>query len=86
MTAMAIPQYSNLGSAIRGVCQTWCDQHGYTDPFCRNGVWWAYPPHGVMPVRVETVMGKQSQRLVRIGPMSLTLFPDGTINNAIVDL
>ncbi|NEQ53481.1 MAG: hypothetical protein F6K11_25655 [Leptolyngbya sp. SIO3F4] len=76
---MTIPQYSNLSSAIRGVCQTWCDCHGYSDPFCRDGVWWAFPPNGVMPVRIETVMGDQSQRLVRIGPMRLMLFPDGSI-------
>ena len=71
--------YADLGSAIRGVCQAWCDQNGYTDPFCRDGIWWAFPPQGVMPVRIETVMGEQSQRLVRIGPMRLMLFPDGSV-------
>ena len=74
--------YADLGSAIRGVCQAWCDQHGYSDPFCRDGIWWAFPPNGVMPIRIETVMGKQSQRLVRIGPMRLILFPDGSIYSA----
>ena len=73
--------YADLGSAIRGVCQTWCDQHGYSDPFCRDGIWWAFPPNGVMPVRIETVMGEQSQRLVRIGSMQLMLSPDGSIYN-----
>ncbi|ESA37302.1 hypothetical protein N836_03705 [Leptolyngbya sp. Heron Island J] len=74
--------YADLGSAIRGVCQAWCDRNGYSDPFCRDGVWWAFPPNGVMPVRIETVMGEQSQRLVRIGPMRLILFPDGSIYSA----
>lgn len=71
--------YADLGSAIRGVCQTWCEQHGYSDPFCRDGVWWAFPPNGVMPVQIGTVMGEQSRRLVKIGPMRLMLFPDGSI-------
>ena len=82
--------YADLGSAIRGVCQAWCDsasadlsvRNGYSDPFCQDGIWWAFPPNGVMPVRIKTVMEKQSQRLVRIGPMRLMLFPDGSIYSA----
>ncbi|MEM7796816.1 MAG: hypothetical protein AAF579_20470, partial [Cyanobacteria bacterium P01_C01_bin.118] len=70
--------YADLGSALRGVCKTWCDQHGYSDPFCCDGVWWAFPPNGVMPVRIKTVMGAQSQRLVKIGPMRVMLLPDGS--------
>ena len=71
--------YADLGSAIRGVCQDWCDLNGYSDPFCRDGIWWAFPPNGVMPVRIKTVMGAQSQRLVKIGPMRVMLLPDGSI-------
>lgn len=71
--------YGDLGSAILGVCQAWCNRHGYTDPFCRDGIWWAFPPNAVIPVRIETVMEEQSQCLVRIGPVRLILFPDGSI-------
>ncbi|MEM8614476.1 MAG: hypothetical protein AAGF93_20870 [Cyanobacteria bacterium P01_H01_bin.105] len=77
--------YADLGSAIRGVCWAWCDQHGYSDPFCRDGVWWAFPPNGVMPVQIKTVMGYKSQRLVKIGPMSLKLFPDGSLSQGFAD-
>ena len=34
--------FSDLGSAIHGVCQAWCKEQGYSDPFCRNGEWWAF--------------------------------------------
>ena len=74
--------YADLGSAIRGVCQDWCELNSYSDPFCRDGIWWAFPPKGVMPVRIETVMEEQSQRLVKIGPMRLRLLPDGSIYSA----
>ncbi|MEO1349761.1 MAG: hypothetical protein AAFW84_13315 [Cyanobacteria bacterium J06635_15] len=76
---MAIPHYSSLGSAIHGVCQAWCDQHGYSDPFCRNGEWWAFPPGGVMPIRVKTVMSAGCQCWVQVGPLTLTLLPDGSL-------
>ncbi|MEO1508358.1 MAG: hypothetical protein AAFU84_11990 [Cyanobacteria bacterium J06633_23] len=76
---MSTPHYPNLGLAIRGVCQDWCEQHGYSDPFCRDGIWWAFPPDGVMLVRIETVMEEHSQRWVRLGPVRLILFPDGSI-------
>ncbi|MEM1253419.1 MAG: hypothetical protein AAGI69_13375 [Cyanobacteria bacterium P01_H01_bin.21] len=79
---LAETTYADLGSAIRGVCQAWCDLNGYSDPFCRDGIWWAFPPNGVMPVRIETVMEEQSQRLVKVGPMTLILFPDGSIYSA----
>ncbi|MEM9907427.1 MAG: hypothetical protein AAF921_20635 [Cyanobacteria bacterium P01_D01_bin.44] len=79
LCSMAIPHYSSLGSAIQGVCQAWCDQYGYSDPFCRNGEWWAFPPGGVMPVRVRTVMSAGSQRWVQVGPLTLILLPDGSL-------
>ena len=76
---MTIPHYRDLGSAIRGVCQTWCDEHGYSDPFCRNGEWWAFSPSGVMPVKIKTVMAKDCQRTIQISSLTLTLFPDGSL-------
>ena len=76
---MTIPQYPNLGSAIRSVCHTWCREYGYSDPFCRNGEWWAFPPNGVMPVRIKTVMEEGCQHLVQIGSLTLAIFPDGSL-------
>ena len=76
---MTIPRYANLGSAIQGVCQAWCQEHGYSDPFCRNGEWWAFPPKSVMAVQIKTVMGEACQRLVQIGTLTLTLLPDGSL-------
>lgn len=78
---MTTPHYATLGEAIQGVCHTWCDEHGYDDPFCRNGEWWAFPPGGVMPVPVKSVMGDRSPRLVRVGPLTLALLPDGSLTN-----
>ena len=68
---MTVPNFADLGSAIRGVCNAWCEEQGYTDPFCRNGEWWAYPPNGVM--------GSHCQRPVRLGPLTLFLYPDGSV-------
>lgn len=76
---MTIPQYPNLGAAIQGVCQTWCQAHGYRDPFCRNGEWWAFPPQGVMPVPIKTVMGSPSPSAVQIERVTLQLLPDGSL-------
>ena len=76
---MPLPQYSDLGSAIRGVCDKWCAQYGYSDSFCRNGEWWAFPPNGVMPVRIKTVMGRDCQHLVQVGPLTLAIRPDGSL-------
>ena len=76
---MIIPHYTNLGCAIRGVCNAWCKEQNYTDPFCRNGEWWAYPLNGVMPVQIKTVMGKSSQRPVKLGLLTLFLYPDGSL-------
>ncbi|MEL6354962.1 MAG: hypothetical protein AAFR58_24935 [Cyanobacteria bacterium J06627_28] len=77
--AVDLPEYSTFGKAIRSLCQNWCEAHGYSDPFLQDGEWWAFPPGGVMPVRVKTVMGTESQRTVRIGPLRVTLFPDGSL-------
>ena len=74
-----VPTYSDLGSAIWGVCRDWCALHDYSDPFCKDGQWWAFPPGGVMPIPIKTVMGKTSHCLVKIGPVTLALFPDGSL-------
>jgi len=74
-----IPQYSGLGEAIRSTCEVWCRAEDYSDPFCKDGEWWAFPPGGVMPVRIKTVMGAFSQRQVRIDRLTLSLFPDGSL-------
>ena len=76
---MTILHYTNLGCAIRGVCHAWCKEQGYTDPFCRNGEWWAYPVNGVMPVQIKTVMGTSCQRPVKLGLLTLFLYPDGSL-------
>ena len=71
--------YRSLGCAIREVCYAWCEEQGYTDPFCRDGEWWAYPPNGVMPVQIKTVIGTNCQRPVRLGNLTLFLYPDGSL-------
>ena len=35
--------YPNLKAAAAAVCQRWCQQQGYSDPFYQNGSWWAFP-------------------------------------------
>ena len=77
--------FFDLGSAIRGVCHAWCEEQGYSDPFCLNGEWWAFPPNGVIPVQIKTVMGEGCQRSVQIGPLQLALFPDGSLANVADD-
>lgn len=74
-----MPQYPDLATALEGICRTWCEAHGYSEPFCRNGEWWAFPPAGVMPVKIKDVMGHDSQQQIRIGTLMLTLWPDGSL-------
>ncbi|NEQ46824.1 MAG: hypothetical protein F6K00_26095 [Leptolyngbya sp. SIOISBB] len=81
--ALEVPQYADLKSAIWGTCQAWCQAQGYSDPVCRNGEWWAFPPHSVMPVSIKTVMASDSQQWVKIGPVTLALFPDGSLAKGI---
>jgi hypothetical protein len=38
-----------------------CIAHSYTDPFCDNGIWWAFPPHAVMAVPIHV---RYERRLV----------------------
>ena len=37
-------------NGIPELVEKWCVKHGYTEPFCHEGQWWAFPPHGVNPV------------------------------------
>lgn len=73
------PKYSGLAEAICATCQAWCQAEGYSDPFCQDGEWWAFPPEGVMPIRIKTVMGKASCCLIQIDNVTMALFPDGTL-------
>ncbi|MGF1523430.1 MAG: hypothetical protein ACFBSF_14035 [Leptolyngbyaceae cyanobacterium] len=77
---MTCLHYPDLGTAIRGICYAWCDANGYRDPFCRNGEWWAFPSGGVMPIQIKTVMQEADQQPVKIGPVTLILFPDGSLS------
>ncbi len=72
--------YPDLATAIDAICQDWCQRYGYTDPFCRNGEWWAFPPNGVMPVRIRDVLTEEDLQAhwVQIGHVSLALLPDGS--------
>ncbi|MGD1921172.1 MAG: hypothetical protein ACFCAD_21180 [Pleurocapsa sp.] len=74
------PTYTNLANAVRGVCQQWCRENGYSDLFLRNGEWWAFPPNAVMPVCLKKVIKfeEKSAREVKIGRVSIMLMPDGS--------
>lgn len=73
------PQYSSLSEAIDCLCKQWCDSSGYSDPFLKDGEWWAFPPKGVIPVKVKAVMGETSQREVKVDSLRMMLFPDGSL-------
>lgn len=30
----------------------WCQEHGWTDWFCQQHSYWAFPPHAVMPTPI----------------------------------
>ncbi|MEM8718562.1 MAG: hypothetical protein AAGE84_04540 [Cyanobacteria bacterium P01_G01_bin.39] len=72
--------YSNLANAIRGVCEQWCQINGYSNLFVRNGEYWAFPPHGVMPVCLKEAIAPEEKyaQEVKIGRVSITLMPDGS--------
>lgn len=53
------PRYGKRIALREAQIQTWCEQSGYTEPFCQEGEWWAFPPAGVMPVQLATVMGEE---------------------------
>ena len=72
--------YPNLATAIYDVCQQWCQQNGYSDLFCRNGQWWAFPPNAVMPVCLRDAITPEEKyhQEVTIGRVSVILLPDGS--------
>ncbi len=39
-------------SSIPAKVIKYCCRHGFTDPFRQDGHWWAFPPHGVMPIQL----------------------------------
>ncbi|MGD1913414.1 MAG: hypothetical protein ACFB2X_21995 [Rivularia sp. (in: cyanobacteria)] len=72
-------RYPDLATAINHICQQWCQENGYTEPFYRNGELWAFPPNGVMPVKIKDVMDKQDSKQVWIGRVCLFILPDGSV-------
>ena len=42
--------------------EKWCLKHGYTEPFCHEGQWWAFPPHGVNPLPLPLQKRAASER------------------------
>ena len=74
-----IPHYASFKAALESTCHAWCREQGYSDPFCRNGVWWAFPPNGVIPLPINSVMPADWRRTVRIGSLTLDLLPDGSL-------
>jgi len=72
--------YSDLGAALQGVCQQWCQQYDYTDPFCHDGEWWAFPAYGVMPIRIRDILADADfpPQWVQIGHVAIALLPDGS--------
>ena len=71
-------RYPDLATAIKDICQQWCEQNGYTEPFYRNGELWAFPPNGVMAVKIKDVMNQDSKQ-VWIGQVSLFILPDSSV-------
>ncbi|MBE9182209.1 hypothetical protein IQ268_26950 [Oculatella sp. LEGE 06141] len=41
--------------------QEWCFDNGWTDPFKDRSQYWAFPPHGVMPLPIPV----QALRLIK---------------------
>ncbi len=77
--------YSNLKAAAAAVCQRWCEQQGYTDRFYQSGSWWAFPPNGVIPVKIHEVIDIEHTKAQRVKikyhstALSIALLPDGCI-------
>ena len=77
--------YPNFLSAAGAVCQRWCEQEGYRDRFYQNGSWWAFPPNGVIPVRIHEIFDLNKTKAQRVQvkhhsiALSIALLPDGCI-------
>ncbi|MEM8718495.1 MAG: hypothetical protein AAGE84_04190 [Cyanobacteria bacterium P01_G01_bin.39] len=72
--------YPDLARAVRGVCEHWCAENGYSDLFLHNGEYWAFPPNGVIPIALKEALSSKEKygREVRIGRVSIMLMPDGS--------
>lgn len=77
--------YPNFISAAGAVCQRWCEQHGYSDRFYQHGSWWAFPPNGVMPVKIREIIDLSHTKAQRVRvkhysiALSIALLPDGCV-------
>ena len=77
--------YPNLKAAAAAVCQRWCQQQGYSDPFYHNGSWWAFPPNSVLPIDIHKVIDLEHTLAQRVQiehysiALSIALLPDGCI-------
>ncbi|MEM9508436.1 MAG: hypothetical protein AAGA16_12260 [Cyanobacteria bacterium P01_E01_bin.35] len=80
-------QYLDLPTAIYDVCQQWCQKHGYSELFCRNGEWWAFPPNGVIPLPLKDTISNKRQysQEIKIGRVSVRLLPDGSFDTGSKD-
>ena len=58
--------YPNLKAAAAAVCQRWCEQKGYSDRFYQDGSWWAFPPNGVLPVKINEVIDRDNTLAQRV--------------------
>ena len=77
--------YPDLKTAAEAVCSKWCKQQGYTDYFYDRGSWWAFPPQGVIPVKIHDVIDLDQTKAQRVKIkhysifLSIALLPDGCI-------
>lgn len=55
------------------------------DLFYQNGSWWAYPPNGVIPVRIHEIIDVENTLAQRVKVkyysiyLSIALLPDGCV-------
>ncbi|MGD1873006.1 MAG: hypothetical protein ACFB02_08120 [Mastigocoleus sp.] len=71
--------YPDLNTAISKVSKQWCNETGYSEPFYHNGEMWAFPPDGVIPVKIKDVITQKDCKKVWIGRVSLFILPDGSL-------
>ena len=48
--------YPDVQAAADAVCRKWRTENGYTDYFYDRGSWWAFPPQGVMSVKIHDLI------------------------------
>ena len=77
--------YPDLKAAAEAVCEKWCLQEGYSNWFYQQGSWWAFPPQGVMPVKIHDTIEVSRTKALRVQikyysiSLSIALLPDGCI-------